>query len=155
MLEGEEAADLGAADGAIALGDGRAAGRTGGSAGPVSDASGGRAASGSRASAAADEADEWEIEYSELVLGQRIGIGSYGEVFKANWRQTDVAVKRFLEQDLSPQVMAVRFSYLLPSVFPLNAKFSARALGKMLHFCVLRISTFAFWKPALTIAIVL
>ncbi|CAL8464074.1 g3609 [Coccomyxa elongata] len=106
VLEGEEAADLRAADGAIALGDGRVAGRAGGSVGPVSDASG-RAASGSRASAAAaDEADEWEIEYSELVLGQRIGIGSYGEVFKANWRQTDVAVKRFLEQDLSPQVMA-------------------------------------------------
>ncbi|BDA49200.1 probable serine/threonine-protein kinase SIS8 [Coccomyxa sp. Obi] len=101
VLEGEEAADVSA----IALGDGRVAGRNGGNAGPGSNVTGGMA-SGSRASAAADAADEWEIEYSELILGQRIGIGSYGEVFKANWRQTDVAVKRFLEQDLSPQVMA-------------------------------------------------
>ena len=110
VLEGEEAADIGA----IALGDGRVAGPDGGSAGAGTDAAG-RAAPGSRASAAADAADEWEIEYAELVLGQRIGIGSYGEVFKANWRQTDVAVKRFLEQDLSPQVMAVRLP--LPAAF--------------------------------------
>eukprot|EP00891_Asterochloris_glomerata_P009732 jgi/Astpho2/9732/e_gw1.00149.41.1_t len=53
----------------------------------------------------AGEADEWEIPYEELELGPRIGIGSFGEVYKGNWRHTDVAVKRFLEQDLSPQLM--------------------------------------------------
>ncbi|KAG2433495.1 hypothetical protein HYH02_012613 [Chlamydomonas schloesseri] len=43
-----------------------------------------------------------EIDPKELTLGQRIGIGSYGEVYKGSWRGTEVAVKRFLEQNLSP-----------------------------------------------------
>ncbi|KAF6253092.1 kinase-like domain-containing protein [Scenedesmus sp. NREL 46B-D3] len=47
----------------------------------------------------------WEIDPSEITLGQRIGIGSYGEVYKAMWRGTEVAVKRFLEQNLSPQLV--------------------------------------------------
>lgn len=56
----------------------------------------------------ADNSAEWEIDADEITLGPRIGIGSFGEVFRGTWRHTDVAVKRFLEQDLSPQVMAVR-----------------------------------------------
>lgn len=55
----------------------------------------------------AESSAEWEIEADELTLGPRIGIGSFGEVFRGTWRHTDVAVKRFLEQDLSPQVIAV------------------------------------------------
>lgn len=51
------------------------------------------------------EPDEWEIEADELELGPRIGIGSFGEVYRGTWRHTDVAVKKFLEQDLSPQLM--------------------------------------------------
>ncbi|KAF8067119.1 SIS8 [Scenedesmus sp. PABB004] len=47
----------------------------------------------------------WEIDPSEITLGQRIGIGSYGEVYKGLWRGTEVAVKRFLEQNLSPQLV--------------------------------------------------
>ena len=53
------------------------------------------------------EPDEWEIEADELELGPRIGIGSFGEVYRGTWRHTDVAVKKFLEQDLSPQLMQV------------------------------------------------
>uniref|UniRef100_A0A7S0RF32 non-specific serine/threonine protein kinase n=1 Tax=Chlamydomonas leiostraca TaxID=1034604 RepID=A0A7S0RF32_9CHLO len=44
----------------------------------------------------------WEIDPAEIDFGQRIGVGSYGEVFKGVWRGTEVAVKRFLEQNLSP-----------------------------------------------------
>ncbi|KAL3133959.1 hypothetical protein ABBQ32_008406 [Trebouxia sp. C0010 RCD-2024] len=51
------------------------------------------------------EPDEWEIDADELELGPRIGIGSFGEVYRGTWRHTDVAVKKFLEQDLSPQLM--------------------------------------------------
>ncbi|KAK9808194.1 hypothetical protein WJX73_007130 [Symbiochloris irregularis] len=54
--------------------------------------------------AAADD-DEWEIPVEELELGPRIGIGSYGEVYRAVWRHTDVAVKRLLEQDLNDHLM--------------------------------------------------
>lgn len=37
---------------------------------------------------------EWLIAWDEIELGRRIGAGSYGEVFRAQWRHTDVAVKR-------------------------------------------------------------
>lgn len=118
MLEGEDEA----ADGSIALGDGRIAARDGGSFGGNGDLllapaemafsqvclSGVGAGSSSSFAAADMDAAEWEIDASEIDLGPRIGIGSFGEVFRGTWRHTDVAVKRFLEQDLSPQVLSVR-----------------------------------------------
>jgi hypothetical protein len=53
-----------------------------------------------------DAAGAWEIDPHEVTLGPRIGIGSYGEVYKGTWRGTEVAVKRFIEQqDLSPQLV--------------------------------------------------
>lgn len=33
--------------------------------------------------------DEWEIKPEELKLGPRIGIGSFGEVFRGSWRYTE------------------------------------------------------------------
>ena len=53
------------------------------------------------------EVDEWEIPADEIELGPRIGIGSYGEVYRGMWQHTDVAVKRLLEQDLTPNLMEV------------------------------------------------
>lgn len=122
VLEGEGLE--GSAGDAIVLGDGRVTARHGGSAGTDGGAAGRASSSGDpqcasgcqsvrcvpvgSGSAADDDAAEWEIEASEIELGPRIGIGSYGEVFRGSWRHTDVAVKRFLEQDLSPQLMAVR-----------------------------------------------
>jgi hypothetical protein len=50
-------------------------------------------------------AGDWEVDPREITLGPRIGIGSYGEVYKGTWRGTEVAVKRFLEQNLSPQLV--------------------------------------------------
>lgn len=41
-----------------------------------------------------EEDNDWVIPYEELEIGRRLGIGSYGEVFRAQWRCTDVAVKR-------------------------------------------------------------
>jgi len=52
--------------------------------------------------------DEWEIGPEELLLGPRIGVGSFGEVYRGSWRHTDVAVKRLLEQEHSDNVMKVR-----------------------------------------------
>lgn len=49
--------------------------------------------------------EEWEIEPDEIVLGPRIGIGSFGEVYRGIWRQTDVAVKRLLDQEVSQQML--------------------------------------------------
>ncbi|MED6120786.1 Serine/threonine-protein kinase edr1 [Stylosanthes scabra] len=47
------------------------------------------------------DVSECEIPWEDLVIGERIGLGSYGEVFLADWNGTEVAVKKFLEQDFS------------------------------------------------------
>ncbi|KAE8676025.1 Detected protein of confused Function [Hibiscus syriacus] len=47
------------------------------------------------------EVSGWEIPWEDLLIGERIGIGSYGEVYKAEWNGTEVAVKKFLDQDFS------------------------------------------------------
>ncbi|XP_077247721.1 protein kinase superfamily protein [Tasmannia lanceolata] len=48
-----------------------------------------------------DDVAEWEILWEDLVIGERIGLGSYGEVYHADWNGTEVAVKKFLDQDFS------------------------------------------------------
>eukprot|EP00268_Persea_americana_P004618 TRINITY_DN1148_c0_g2_i4.p1 TRINITY_DN1148_c0_g2~~TRINITY_DN1148_c0_g2_i4.p1 ORF type:complete len:998 (+),score=218.27 TRINITY_DN1148_c0_g2_i4:146-3139(+) len=44
---------------------------------------------------------EWEIPWENLHIGERIGLGSCGEVYRADWHGTEVAVKKFLDQDFS------------------------------------------------------
>ncbi|KAK3441789.1 hypothetical protein EUGRSUZ_B01731 [Eucalyptus grandis] len=49
-----------------------------------------------------DDADVGdEIQWEHLDIGERIGLGSYGEVYHADWNGKEVAVKKFLDQDLS------------------------------------------------------
>ncbi|KAL9230381.1 hypothetical protein vseg_005743 [Gypsophila vaccaria] len=48
---------------------------------------------------------EWEIPWEDLQIGERIGIGSFGEVYRADWNGTEVAVKKFLVQDLTSDVL--------------------------------------------------
>ncbi|XXG90209.1 hypothetical protein AAC387_Pa12g2030 [Persea americana] len=48
---------------------------------------------------------EWNIDFSELTVGTRVGIGFFGEVFRGTWNGTDVAIKIFLEQDLTAENM--------------------------------------------------
>lgn len=48
-----------------------------------------------------DDVAECEIPWEEISLGERIGLGSYGEVYRGDWHGTEVAVKRFLDQDIS------------------------------------------------------
>lgn len=47
-----------------------------------------------------------EIPWEDLVIGERIGLGSYGEVYHADWNGTEVAVKKFLDQDFSGAALA-------------------------------------------------
>ncbi|CAD6247449.1 unnamed protein product [Miscanthus lutarioriparius] len=49
--------------------------------------------------------EEWCIEYSEITVGTRVGVGFFGEVFRGLWNGTDVAIKVFLEQDLTTENM--------------------------------------------------
>ncbi|KAL0297219.1 UNVERIFIED_CONTAM: putative serine/threonine-protein kinase SIS8 [Sesamum radiatum] len=47
-----------------------------------------------------------EILWEDLQIGERIGIGSYGEVYRAEWNGTEVAVKKFMNQDISGDALA-------------------------------------------------
>ncbi|XP_037452883.1 serine/threonine-protein kinase EDR1-like isoform X1 [Triticum dicoccoides] len=49
--------------------------------------------------------EEWHIGFSEIAVGTRVGIGFFGEVFRGIWNGTDVAIKVFLEQDLTMENM--------------------------------------------------
>lgn len=53
-----------------------------------------------------DDVGECEISWEDLVIGERIGLGSYGEVYHADWNGTEVAVKKFLDQDFSGDALA-------------------------------------------------
>lgn len=48
-----------------------------------------------------EDVAEWEIPWEEIVIGERIGLGSYGEVYHGDWHGTEVAVKKFLDQAFS------------------------------------------------------
>ncbi|KAH7426548.1 hypothetical protein KP509_10G005600 [Ceratopteris richardii] len=48
-----------------------------------------------------DDVAEFEISWEDLNIGERIGLGSYGEVYRGDWHGTEVAVKKFLDQDIS------------------------------------------------------
>ena len=55
--------------------------------------------------AALSIAVDLSIDAETIQLGERIGIGSYGEVHRGLWRGCEVAVKRFLDQDFSSALM--------------------------------------------------
>ncbi|KAJ6411342.1 hypothetical protein OIU84_007997 [Salix udensis] len=55
----------------------------------------------SKSDAAMADVAECEIPWDEIAMGERIGLGSYGEVYHGDWHGTEVAVKRFLDQDIT------------------------------------------------------
>ena len=50
------------------------------------------------------ERNVWEISFADIVLGERIAVGAFGEVLKGRWMHTDVAVKRLLTGDNNLEV---------------------------------------------------
>jgi len=48
---------------------------------------------------------EWNIDFSELKMGVRVGIGSFREIFQGIWGGTKFAIKVLLEQDLTEENM--------------------------------------------------
>ncbi|XP_071691805.1 probable serine/threonine-protein kinase SIS8 [Rutidosis leptorrhynchoides] len=50
-----------------------------------------------------DDVADCEIAWEDITLGERIGLGSYGEVYRGDWHGTDVAVKKFLNQEITPE----------------------------------------------------
>ncbi|KAE8662076.1 Serine/threonine-protein kinase CTR1 [Hibiscus syriacus] len=55
----------------------------------------------SKSDTSLDDVAECELPWEEITLGERIGLGSYGEVYRGDWHGTEVAVKKFLNQDIS------------------------------------------------------
>lgn len=41
-------------------------------------------------------ASHWQIDYADLQMGDVIGEGSFGRVYRAKWRGSDVAVKQLI-----------------------------------------------------------
>jgi hypothetical protein len=48
--------------------------------------------------------DEWEVDMSELEMGEQLGAGGYGEVHKAMWKGTEVAVKMMISEHASREL---------------------------------------------------
>lgn len=58
-----------------------------------------------------ESGSEWVIQSTEIELGRRIGSGSFGEVFRAQWRHTNVAVKRLT--NVSESLLGVSPTWVL------------------------------------------
>ncbi|QCD85433.1 Protein kinase [Vigna unguiculata] len=58
-----------------------------------------------KSDSALDEVAEYDIPWDEIKMGERIGLGSYGEVYRGEWHGTEVAVKKFLYQDISGELL--------------------------------------------------
>ncbi|KAJ7966433.1 Mitogen-activated protein kinase kinase kinase [Quillaja saponaria] len=85
------------------------------------------------------EASEWEIPWEDLHIGERIGIGSYGEVYHADWNGTEVAVKKFLDQDFSGDAL-VQFKLEVEIMLRLrhpNVVLFMGAITRPPHFSIL------------------
>ncbi|KAH0921797.1 hypothetical protein HID58_021815 [Brassica napus] len=84
----------------------------GGSGGPYGPSSGGERISdrstgneSSKSDAAIDDVAECEILWEEITVAERIGLGSYGEVYRGDWHGTAVAVKKFIDQDITGEAL--------------------------------------------------
>jgi serine/threonine protein kinase len=47
----------------------------------------------------------WVIDYKEVQVGDQVGLGSYGAVYKGMWKGVAVAVKKFIKQKLDERRM--------------------------------------------------
>ncbi|CAH8381279.1 unnamed protein product [Eruca vesicaria subsp. sativa] len=59
----------------------------------------------SKSDAAIDDVAECEILWEEITVAERIGLGSYGEVYRGDWHGTAVAVKKFIDQDITGEAL--------------------------------------------------
>lgn len=60
-----------------------------------------RSTGSSKSESALDDVADCEIPWEDITLGERIGLGSYGEVYRGDWHGTEVAVKKFLDQAIT------------------------------------------------------
>ncbi|KAK6236742.1 hypothetical protein QUC31_020538 [Theobroma cacao] len=95
------------------------------------------------------EVSEWEIPWEDLQIGERIGIGSYGEVYRADWNGTEVAVKKFLDQDFSGDAL-IQFKCEVEIMLRLrhpNVVLFMGAVTRSPHFSILTEFLPRYWTP--------
>lgn len=51
-----------------------------------------------------NKSDDWEIDYDELEVGEQLGAGGYGQVYKAMWKGTEVAVKLMASERVNKEM---------------------------------------------------
>ncbi len=66
--------------------------------------------------------DDWEIDYNELDIKDQLGAGGFGEVHRAMWKGTDVAVKVMAADQLTKE-MQRNFQEEVPSASLCSAAF--------------------------------
>jgi serine/threonine protein kinase len=47
----------------------------------------------------------WVIDFQDVDVGEQIGMGSYGVVYRGKWKSIDVAIKKFINQKLDERRM--------------------------------------------------
>lgn len=47
----------------------------------------------------------WILDYHEIKMGEQLGMGSFGIVYRSKWKGIVVAVKRFVKQKLDEKHM--------------------------------------------------
>ncbi|KAH7666002.1 Non-specific serine/threonine protein kinase protein [Dioscorea alata] len=89
----------------------------------------------SRLNSMLDDVAEPEIPWEHLVIGERIGLGSYGEVYRADWNGMGVAVKKFLDQDFDGDALDEfrREVKIMRRLRHPNCSFYGRSLYRILH----------------------
>jgi len=58
-----------------------------------------------RADEGISQAPQWEIDFKELEISEKIGDGAFGEVFKGRLWGTDVAIKQFKAEKINQKVL--------------------------------------------------
>ncbi len=60
--------------------------------------------------------EEWNLDWEEIEMGEPLGMGGYGEVYKAKWRGTEVAVKMVAAESQVSKEMQKNFAEEVYSV---------------------------------------
>jgi hypothetical protein len=69
--------------------------------------------------------DDWKIDADELEMGEQLGAGGYGTVYRAKWRGTEVAVK-MMPSDQITREMERNFKEEVPP--------NSLSSNQMIHF---------------------
>lgn len=48
--------------------------------------------------------DDWEVNYAEIEIGEQLGAGGYGQVYKGVWKGTEVAVKVIAAEKITKEM---------------------------------------------------